>query len=124
VHIVEPVIAPVNTTMDPVMNLPIETGNELFATDLIAIQDEHAKKILADTVKKYGRNLQVIVFEEYGSTAESILHCGKEFKADLIVIGTHSRTGIDRFFMGSVAEDVIRHSEIPVLVVPMKKEDE
>ncbi len=38
--------------------------------------------------------------------------------AKMIVIGTHSRTGIDRFFMGSVAEQVVRHSDIPVLVVP------
>jgi nucleotide-binding universal stress UspA family protein len=40
----------------------------------------------------------------------------------MIVIGTHSRTGIDRLLMGSVAEHVIRHSEVPVLVVPMVEE--
>lgn len=40
-------------------------------------------------------------------------------KADLIIMGTHGRTGLSRALLGSVAEDVIRHAEIPVLVVPV-----
>ncbi|HET8679105.1 MAG TPA: universal stress protein [bacterium] len=39
--------------------------------------------------------------------------------ADLIIMGTHGRTGLRRALLGSVAEDVIRHAEIPVLVVPI-----
>jgi nucleotide-binding universal stress UspA family protein len=66
--------------------------------------------------------LKVTYFTEYGLTADSILKCGSEFNADLIVVGTHSRTGLDRFFMGSVAEHVVRHSHVPVLVVPLKEE--
>ena len=54
--------------------------------------------------------------------ADGIIQCSKDFGADLIiVIGTHSRTGFDRLLMGSVAEDVVRHSEIPVLVVPFEE---
>lgn len=37
---------------------------------------------------------------------------------DLIVIGTHGRTGVARFFIGSVAEKVVRHANSPILVVP------
>jgi len=40
----------------------------------------------------------------------------------MIVVGTHSRKGIDRLFMGSIAENVVRHSKVPVLVVPLKEE--
>ena len=40
-----------------------------------------------------------------------------EQQADLIVMGTHSRKGMDRLFMGSVASEVIRRSEVPVLAV-------
>jgi nucleotide-binding universal stress UspA family protein len=36
------------------------------------------------------------------------------------VLGSHGRTGFNRFFNGSVAEDVTRHSEVPVLIVPLK----
>ena len=40
---------------------------------------------------------------------------------DLIVIGTHGRTGMSRLLLGSVAEKVVRHSSCPVLVVPHAK---
>ena len=39
-------------------------------------------------------------------------------RADLIVMGTHGRSGFDRFFLGSVAEKTLRTSRVPVLVVP------
>jgi nucleotide-binding universal stress UspA family protein len=67
--------------------------------------------------------MQVTHFTEYGSTASGIIECSKEFGADLIVIGTHSRSGLDRLLMGSVAEHVVRHSEVPVLVVPFKVDE-
>jgi nucleotide-binding universal stress UspA family protein len=49
--------------------------------------------------------------------AEAIVDHAKEIHADLIVLGTHGRTGMSRFFMGSVAEHVVRRADQPVLVV-------
>jgi len=40
-----------------------------------------------------------------------------EVNADLIVVGTHGRTGLAHVLFGSVAEHVVRHSRIPVLTV-------
>jgi len=76
---------------------------------------------LARTAKKYAGKTQITQFNEYGSTGEGIISCSKEFKADLVIIGTHHRSGLDRLLMGSIAEYVVRHSEIPVLVVPSKE---
>jgi nucleotide-binding universal stress UspA family protein len=123
VHIVEPAVAPATPT-DTIMGMPMQdnvfTGIE--QTEIMHIQDEQADNIITRTIKKYAGDLQVTHFNEYGSTADGILNCSREFKADLIVIGTHSRSGIDRLLMGSVAESVVRNSEIPVLVVPMPAE--
>jgi len=123
VHIVEPAVAPVTPT-DTIIGMPMQdnvfTGIE--QTEIMHIQDEQADNIITRTIKKYAGDLQVTHFNEYGSTADGILNCSREFKADLIVIGTHSRSGIDRLLMGSVAESVVRNSEIPVLVVPMPAE--
>ncbi|NIO20880.1 MAG: universal stress protein, partial [Candidatus Aenigmarchaeota archaeon] len=45
----------------------------------------------------------------------------KKEKVDLIVMGTHGRTGIEHLFCGSVAEKVVRRSPFPVFVIPFNK---
>ena len=52
-----------------------------------------------------------------GDPADAITHMAQEQKADLIVMGTHGRTGLAHVFMGSVAEKVVRHASCPVLVI-------
>lgn len=54
----------------------------------------------------------------YGLPSSLILEYADDQDIDLIVMGTHGRRGLRRFMLGSVAEEVIRRAEIPVLVVP------
>jgi nucleotide-binding universal stress UspA family protein len=51
-----------------------------------------------------------------GDPADAIIHVAKEQEVDLIVMGTHGRSGLAHVFMGSVAEKVVRHASCPVLV--------
>jgi len=51
------------------------------------------------------------------STAELVATAAKETNADLIVMGTHGRTGVKRLVLGSVAEYVIRHATCPVVTL-------
>jgi nucleotide-binding universal stress UspA family protein len=55
-------------------------------------------------------------FEE-GDPATEILRVAPEVNADLIVMGTHGRTGLGRLLMGSVAEQIVRKASCPVLTV-------
>lgn len=55
-----------------------------------------------------------IILKE-GAPRVVILDVAKDEDADLIVMGTHGRTGLSHAFFGSVAEHVVRHSRIPVL---------
>ena len=52
-----------------------------------------------------------------GDGAAEILCTAKETHCDLIVIGTHGRTGLTRLLMGSVADQVVRRAECPVVAV-------
>lgn len=52
-----------------------------------------------------------------GDPATEILGVAKEKHCDLIVMGTHGRTGLTRLLMGSVTEDVLRKASCPVLTV-------
>jgi nucleotide-binding universal stress UspA family protein len=54
---------------------------------------------------------------ERGEASAKILNVAAETKADLIVMGTHGRTGLSRLLIGSVAEDVLRKASCPVLTV-------
>ncbi|XVJ66356.1 MAG: universal stress protein [Lacibacter sp.] len=64
-------------------------------------------------------NIKVVVF--IGDPKEDIIEYAIESKASIIVIGTHGRTGLSHMVLGSTAEYIIRHSPIPVLVIPMNK---
>lgn len=55
-----------------------------------------------------------------GSAAEVLIAAAGEDAADLIVLGSHGRRGLQRFFLGSVAEDIVRRAPVPVLVVRTK----
>jgi nucleotide-binding universal stress UspA family protein len=52
-----------------------------------------------------------------GEPATEIVHAAKAAYADLIVMGTHGRAGLSRLLMGSVAEQVLRKADCPVLTV-------
>jgi len=56
-------------------------------------------------------------FVASGHAAAEILHFAIERHADLIVMGTHAHTGMKHFFLGSVAERVVRESPVPVLTI-------
>jgi nucleotide-binding universal stress UspA family protein len=52
-----------------------------------------------------------------GPVADAILAYIEDNDVDLVVMGTHGRSGIDRFIVGSVAEQVVRESPVPVMTV-------
>lgn len=56
------------------------------------------------------------------SPANGILRVAGENQVDLIVMGTHGRSGLGHFFLGSVAEKVVRHADVPVLTVSSKRD--
>jgi nucleotide-binding universal stress UspA family protein len=72
-------------------------------------------KKVVDTAEKEGIETDSIITR--GETYEAIVEAAKQKKADLIVMGSHGRTGLKRLLMGSVTERVIGHSASAVLVV-------
>ncbi len=58
-----------------------------------------------------------LAIRESGSVPEGIAQYAEEIEADLVVLFTHGHKGLQRLFSGSVAEDVLNHSKVPVLVM-------
>ena len=119
VNIIEPIIMPAGG--DSITGITTEVSM-VDESEMVRIQKEAAENTIRRIQGQYGDQLKITNFTEYGLTADGILKCSAEFGAHLIVVGTHNRSGIDRLLMGSIAENVVRHSKIPVLVVPLKGE--
>lgn len=67
--------------------------------------------------------LRKVVLHRYGQTLyeeEAILHYAFKEKANLIVMGTHQRRGLSHLLFGSVTEDTVNHTHVPVLTVPIE----
>ena len=65
------------------------------------------------------KKIQTVVKE--GDFAESILKTAKEMHADMIIMGSHSRNWLENIVMGSVTEKVLKHTSIPLFIIPVKK---
>jgi nucleotide-binding universal stress UspA family protein len=81
---------------------------------------EDYRRDLADRLRRLQCESGDIEMEfklEDGEPSAEILRMAEEYDCDLIVMGTHGRTGFRRLLMGSVAEEVVRRAACPVLTV-------
>jgi len=76
-----------------------------------------AERMLKQMVERNGIAQRAQTRLLWGDPSSLIVKVAKEGNFDVIVMATHGRTGINRLFMGSVAESVMRHSPCPVLVL-------
>jgi nucleotide-binding universal stress UspA family protein len=70
---------------------------------------------IVQRAKAAGADATFLVWE--GDAGEAIVAAADSEKADLIVVGSHGRSGVSRFFIGSVSDHVVRHAHCPVMVV-------
>lgn len=98
----------------PEANVPAE--RIVFSADLdadaLAALDDLKCALLADVEWISAATV------EHGRTAQAICDYAREHAVDLIVTGSHGRTGLAHFFHGSVAEKVVKHAPCAVMVVP------
>ncbi len=113
------------SVMAPIYNEYLLAG--LCAPSLEEMQAEYKNQLkqMIDQkiiqIKKNHPNNEVSGLVISGSIAESILDYAKDWDADLIILGSHGRTGLEKFWLGSVAEKVLNHAPCSVEVVKLKK---
>jgi len=94
----------------------VPTDKMVTASDL----DSEARKALNDLARTLLSDVEEVSLVTLESVSAPLAICeyADQHGVDLIVIGTHGRTGVTRFLIGSVAERVVRHANCPILVVP------
>ena len=72
-------------------------------------------------VRRSGVKLETALVENFGMrVADAVIAQARRWRADLIVMGTHGRRGLQRALIGSDAELVVRYSTVPVLLIPAR----
>jgi nucleotide-binding universal stress UspA family protein len=88
--------------------------------DIYTAQKEYAVKELQKIKADYNY-MDITLYVEVGNAKYDIIDKAEKDEATYIVVGTHGRTGLSHIVIGSTAEYIVRHSLVPVLVVPIKK---
>lgn len=87
---------------------------------LLDIQEEHAKEHLQGHLNELvSEGFRVSAEIARGDPTQTIVNVAEHSKADLIVLSTHRRAGIDAFWARSVAPNVARRTRIPLLLIPL-----
>lgn len=93
------------------MNMAQKDTSEELKTLAQEYLDKSKKHLGDETIQTVVRN---------GDFGETILNTAADLNVDIIVMGTHSRRGLEKILVGSVAENVLHHSSIPMLIIPTK----
>jgi nucleotide-binding universal stress UspA family protein len=89
-----------------------------MTAELLKITEQEAQSYLQGHVAVLqGSGLSITAEVARGDPAKTIVSIGKRIGADLIVLGTHGKSGMDAFWQGSVAPQVSNHSYVPLLLV-------
>lgn len=109
VHVVHAFELPLVGFPDGTMTISAEMASRII---------DAAQSALAELAKKHApRKIALSTALEQADPRDAVLSAAKKVGADLIVMGTHGRRGIARALIGSVAENVVRTSSIPVLTL-------
>lgn len=112
VHVDEiPISSPYSA--DPLLN---ETP--AMIPELMHIQEEASKLLFKKIKEQHGDIVEMSTVTKIGRAQDEILSVADDCKADMIILGTHGRTGFDHFISGSVSESVARKAKCPVLIIP------
>jgi nucleotide-binding universal stress UspA family protein len=114
IHVVEPIVLQYGLIAPQAVELMIEAEQKL---------KKHGQEFVDKTTEKLQTlfGAQAVTGEIlHGNVSDTIVEDAIEWQADLIVIGSHGRTGMDRMFLGSVAEKVINRAPCSVDVVKLK----
>ncbi|HET9495641.1 MAG TPA: universal stress protein [Chloroflexia bacterium] len=116
------VTTPPSLTVTPAIGLPMAAPADLYTAEQMteALEEEQRDaaaylRSVGDRLRARGERVDEVVAE--GHPAQVILERAEAVGADLIAMTTHGRSGLQRLFLGSVAEEVVRRASCAVLLV-------
>jgi nucleotide-binding universal stress UspA family protein len=112
-RVVEPAILPAA----PMPDFAGWTAVNVNMTESDEALKEAAEEYVQQIARQFREQGGVVTEVEWGGAVDQILHSAEEHRADLIVMGTHGRHGIEKLLLGSSTESLLHHARIPLLLV-------
>ena len=119
-HVITDPVYYSSSEFSPIMGYTGYLDTSPFPLDSVNELKKAAQHFLDKTKHHLGDSSIKTQYVE-GDFAEAILKTAKELHADIIVIGSHSRRWLENIVMGSVTEEVLHHTTVPLFIVPTKK---
>jgi nucleotide-binding universal stress UspA family protein len=92
--------------------------NPAEGNNVIKMIEKEAKDYMkAEVAKLQNEGIKVTGITRDGAAPDEILEVAEETHADVIAMSTHGYSGVERWLMGSVAEKVVHHAHIPVMLI-------
>lgn len=121
VHVIADPVYYTSTIYNPIMGFGGFMDIDPMQLDMGNSIKKEAQNFL-DRTKIYLNDLSIETMVVTGDFAEAILKAAEETGADIVVIGSHSRRWLEEIVMGSVTEKVLKHTSVPLFIIPTKKE--
>jgi len=106
---------------------PVMGYTGFSSPDMIPLLDlgelKNASKNFLEQSKKHLDDDDIDTMVGEGDCAEAILEAADHLPADIMVLGSHSRRGLEKILMGSISEKILRHTKIPLFIIPTKTGD-
>ncbi|WP_462251155.1 universal stress protein [Ferruginibacter sp.] len=120
-HIVADPVYYSSAMYSPIMGFGGYMDTEIMQPDIV----DHLKKTSHNFLEKSKKHLgddtiEIMVTE--GDVADAIVTAAKNITANVIVMGSHSRKWLEQIVMGSVTENVLRQTSIPLFIIPTKEQ--
>ena len=110
-----------STEYDPIMGFGGYMNMDLLRPDIMDELKTTSLDFLEKTKHHLGDDTIKTLVRE-GIIAASILDAAKELNADIIVMGSHSQRWLENIVMGSITEYVLHRTDIPLFIIPTKKQ--
>lgn len=120
-HVVADPVYYSSAMYSPIMGFGGYIDTEIMQPDIT----DHLKKTSTDFLEKSKKHLgddTIDIMVTEGDVADAIVAAAKNITANIIVMGSHSRKWLEQIVMGSVTENVLRQTSIPLFIIPTKEQ--
>ena len=119
-HVISDPVYYSSTEYSPIMGFTGYLNTDPLQLNSIEMLQTASLKFL-DKTRKHLNDAAIQTMVSDGDFAESILNAAKSVHADVIVIGSHSKKWLENILMGSVTQEVLHRTTVPLYIVPTKK---